>query len=54
MGTAYWYIGRQIDALAMAKKALEFRQRVLPTGHPDIAETRELVAEFQSFLVSQS
>jgi hypothetical protein len=34
---------RTNEARARAQQALEFRQRVLPVGHPDIAAARLLV-----------
>jgi len=38
--------GRPNDARVRAQEALEFRQRVLPAGHPDITVAQLLVAEF--------
>ena len=36
----YWLLGRHQDAMAMQRKTLEFRLRVLPENHPDIGATR--------------
>jgi hypothetical protein len=38
LAVTYRDIGRHADALAMGKRALEFRRRVLPENHPDIGE----------------
>jgi hypothetical protein len=34
----YKKLGRHADALAMGKRVLEFRRRVLPENHPSIGE----------------
>jgi tetratricopeptide (TPR) repeat protein len=37
LAATYGALGRHEDALAMEESALEFRRRVLPPNHPDIA-----------------
>jgi tetratricopeptide (TPR) repeat protein len=37
LASTYGDLGRHEDALAMKESALEFRRRVLPPRHPDIA-----------------
>ena len=37
LANTYRDLGRHEDALAMKESALEFRRRVLPPRHPDIA-----------------
>ena len=37
LANTYSTLGRHEDALAMQESALEFRRRVLPPRHPDIA-----------------
>jgi tetratricopeptide (TPR) repeat protein len=37
LALTYGALGRHEDALAMQERALEFRRRVLPPGHPSIA-----------------
>jgi hypothetical protein len=36
LANAYLFEGRLEDALSLHQKALDFRQRVLPSNHPDI------------------
>jgi hypothetical protein len=40
LATSYYNLGRHADALAMRKRVLEFRHRVLPENHPSIGEGR--------------
>ena len=38
LASTYSALGRHADALAMEKRVLEFRRRVLPANHPEIGE----------------
>ena len=38
LAISYDALGRQVDALALKERVLEFRRRVLPEDHPDIGE----------------
>ena len=40
---------RPKDALLRARQALEFRERVLPAGHPNIAAMQQLITFLQKF-----
>ena len=41
---AYGALGRHEDALAMKESVLEFRRRVLPSGHPSIAMSLDSIS----------
>jgi hypothetical protein len=50
LGTVYGRLNRRSDAVSMLTRALEFRMRVLPAGHPSIAQTQFLLRSVESNL----
>jgi hypothetical protein len=48
LGTIYVKLNRRSDAVSFLTRALEFRTRVLPAGHPSIAQTQMVLQIVES------